>query len=253
MSTTNPVFRDQISADVGTIEPWCRSTRKYTDRVLNREIDLEGAFECPVPPPEPFLRWLIDRSDLLAPHWPESRKGVKRVFGESTQRLRDAMINSPHTEKGLEVKNLAQAELLSKGILKSQRKWWAFEGYTEVDCLIETDKLVLFVEGKRTEPISAATDWYPQRNQIARNLESAQEFAMMKGKEFAVLVVAEKKSLALEVATGSEALRLGLPHLDKEQADEMLTRFLGIVLWEDLRDPLELGQGVFPNVSSEVL
>jgi hypothetical protein len=31
----------------------------------------------------------------------------------------------------------------------------------------------LYVEGKRTEMLSAATDWYPARNQLLRNLESA--------------------------------------------------------------------------------
>ena len=30
---------------------------------------------------------------------------------------------------------------------KSAGQWWAFEGFTEVDCCLQTDKLVLLIEG----------------------------------------------------------------------------------------------------------
>jgi hypothetical protein len=39
-------------------------------------------------------------------------------------------------------------------------------GHTEVDCWLETERLLLFVEGKRSESLSASTHWYPKRNQL---------------------------------------------------------------------------------------
>ena len=84
----------------------------------------------------------------------------------------------------------ALTELDQLGPSGSRRKWWAFEGFTEVDCWLETEKLVLFVEGKRTEPLSSSTHWFEQRSQLVRNLEVAGEIA--NGKSAAVLVVSEE-------------------------------------------------------------
>jgi hypothetical protein len=30
-------------------------------------------------------------------------------------------------------------------------QWWAFEGFTSVDCRLETERLIIFIEGKRTD------------------------------------------------------------------------------------------------------
>jgi hypothetical protein len=62
-------------------------------------------------------------------------------------------------------------ELERLGPKGSARKWWAFEGITKVDCWLETDRLVLFVEGKRTETLSKFTAWFPARDQLTRNLD----------------------------------------------------------------------------------
>jgi hypothetical protein len=82
------------------------------------------------------------------------------------------------------------AELALKGGTGSKRKWWAFEGFTEVDCVLETDRLLLFIEGKRTEALASSTDWYPERSQLVRNLEAVREVA--KGRTAAVLLVTQE-------------------------------------------------------------
>lgn len=38
-----------------------------------------------------------------------------------------------------------------------------------IDCVLITPKLVVTIEGKCTEPLSAAMDWYPERPQLVRN------------------------------------------------------------------------------------
>jgi hypothetical protein len=96
-----------------------------------------------------------------------SRKMIPRVFGENTETLRRALRSGD-----MATHDLAVSALEAQGAKGSRRKWWAFEGFTSVDCVLETDRLLVFIEGKRTEKISAATDWYP-RNQIVRNLEVA--------------------------------------------------------------------------------
>lgn len=59
----------------------------------------------------------------------------------------------------------------------SRSGWWRFEGSSHIDCVLETDRLVVTVEGKRTETLSPATHWYPSRSQLGRNLEAARQLA----------------------------------------------------------------------------
>ena len=56
------------------------------------------------------------------------------------------------------------------------RKWWCFEGRTSVDAVIETERLLLVVEGKRTERGDTTyTEYMPGRNQMLRNIDDAWE------------------------------------------------------------------------------
>jgi len=59
-----------------------------------------------------------------------------------------------------------------------------------IDCVLMTDRLVISIEGKRTEPLSAATDWYPQRSQLVRNLGAAKQLAH--GRAWASLLMSEE-------------------------------------------------------------
>jgi hypothetical protein len=113
------------------------------------------------------------------------------------------------------------------------RQWWAFEGFTNVDCRLETESLVLFIEGKRKEDISSAINWYPDRNQLVRNLEAAADEAGRIGKDYAVLLCAER-CLPLSEAD----LNKSLPHLSEERRRELRAHFLGCVTWSELRQTL---------------
>jgi hypothetical protein len=120
------------------------------------------------------LRWLIEHPERL--RWPERRLGVRVTYGSETQRLREALIDGSPDERAA-IQTRALADLEEHGPIGSRRRWWAFEGHTEVDCWLETDRLLLFVEGKRSEPLSPSTDWFPERNQLVRNLEVVGELA----------------------------------------------------------------------------
>jgi hypothetical protein len=105
--------------------------------------------------------------------------------------------------------------------------------WTSVDCWLETEGFVLFIEGKRTEPISAATAWYPARNQIVRNLEVAAAYALANRKEFAVMICAEHP-----ISLPDELFDLSLPHLDAAERDVLRDRYLGCVTWTQIREVL---------------
>jgi hypothetical protein len=120
------------------------------------------------------------------------------------------------------------AELEHRGPAGSRRLWWAFEGFTEVDCWLETDRLLVFVEGKRTELLSSSTDWFPQRNQLVRNLEVVGELAA--GRAAGVLLVTEEPIAELTEANVSASA----PHLDQAGHDELYARYLGQTTWAAL-------------------
>ena len=102
-----------------------------------------------------------------------------------------------------------------------------FRGFTSVDCYLETESLVFLIEGKRTESVSAATIWYPRRNQLLRNLEVAMAAAGGK-KDYAVLLCSERPMFLTE-----EDWIKSYPHLNGHEIAE-LKRHLGYVLWSDI-------------------
>ena len=102
----------------------------------------------------------------------EFSKGNKeKPFGKDTQEKRKKLFDG---EKAIQEEALRELE--RHGPEKSERKWWAFEGFTSVDCLLETDKIVIGIEGKRTETgQSKSVSWYKNRDQLIRNIEALQQ------------------------------------------------------------------------------
>ena len=188
------------------------------------------------PAPE-FLRWLISNPDKLT--WPGNGT---RQFGKETQTLRKQLFGGSQ-----EVALAALRELEREGASKSERKWWAFEGCTFVDCYLETERLKLYVEGKRTEMLSAATDWYPKRNQLLRNLESARADA--KGKPFAILLMVEKPQPGLTPTQ----LESGLPHLSPVDRAALTQHYLGTVTWREACKATGVGYDSLPHVVGSTL
>jgi len=179
-----------LARDTGALDPALSTIRSYPDRILRRyglkTIPLEMCFEHPLPPPGAFLRWLIQNPSQMT--WPPS-KGAERRFGVDTQARREALFGRRGPESAATAQADALRELDRLGAPGSRRAWWAFEGYTEVDCYLETPQLVLVIEGKRTEALSASTEWFPQRSQLIRNLEVARDIA--DNRAFGVLVITE--------------------------------------------------------------
>jgi hypothetical protein len=111
------------------------------------------------------------------------------------------------------------------------------EGRTHADCLIECERAVVWVEGKRNDWLETSTTWDSARDQVARNLEAARSLARDLGKHYCVVVCYEDRLKAHEeqLIAGYRAgtWRGGLPHLD-QGAREELGRRIGILRWREI-------------------
>lgn len=221
----------------------CQSSlqrRSYHDKILKQykieTIQLENCFEFSLPPSNAFLKWLIENPDQL--QWPNGQS-----YGEPTQLKRRALLDGDKN-----IQSEALQALAESGAEKSSKKWWAFEGFTEVDCLIETDTLILAIEGKRTEKgPSAGVNWYPARNQIVRNLESVKRYAG--DKPFAVILIDEKNSFELT----QEIINDSLPHLSAKQRTELVSHYLGSTTWKNVCEATGIDYASLPDKTEDVV
>jgi len=221
-----PRYARELVKNCGPLLDWVSRPRMRPDRSLRQfgipVVALEECFERRLPPPLEFLRWLIENTARLT--WP------REEFAASPARLkREELLGHHGPQRAAAAKEQALAELDKVGAAGSGGKWWAFEGCTIADCLLETPTLLLLIEGKRAEPLSSATRWFPQRHQMLRNLEVLAAEANRQNKEYAVMLMAE------EFITGVtlEGMEASLPHLREEERFELTRHYLGCVTWSE--------------------
>ncbi len=198
-----------------------------------------GEFERRFPPAMPFLRWLIENPGELT--WPVS-KGKRKTYGQPTQRNRESLLGYRGVEEQMSAKQLAHKELIRKGAEGSRGQWWAFEGFTAVDFCISTEKLLLLVEGKRTDILAQSTEWYRGRNQLLRNLESGIKAAG--DREFGVVLVEEQRNGP--VLDGIDIAR-ATPHLTPVERAELIEHYWGSTTWADLCKRTGVDYASLPN------
>jgi len=244
-----PVF-GQLLNEAPTGEPWLPRLLDLAGRSSSLALRLASNsgrlpsmgikqfFERELPPPSGFLEWLAQHPEQMT--WPE-RKGRKEKYGELTQEYREKLFGWHGSEEQRKAKLKALSEIRQKGPMKSKRQWWAFEGFTHVDCCLETDRLLLLIEGKRTDVLSPTTDWFERRNQLSRNLEVAKEAAA--DKEYAVLLITEK----VHSPISSVQIGRGLPHMSEHDRENLESHYLGSVLWKDVCKVTGLDFGALPD------
>ncbi len=223
-STTNDL---QLPNQIGSLLPEVIASRTIGGNILKYHgvdtIDLPGCFEKSIPPSFRFLRWLIEHPEHMT--WPD--RGKAR-FSDRAQLKREFLLGWHGAEKQSVAQEEALTELEQKGARRAHGKWWSFEGTTSVDCFLETEHLILLIEGKRTEKLSASINWYLGRSQLIRNLEVAQELAGEK--EFAVLVIAEDPIDPLSM----EVIDVSLPHFSVEERQQLMQHYLGCLTWNQV-------------------
>jgi hypothetical protein len=189
---------------------------------------LGKVFERTVAPPAAFLRWLLENPQKMQVRDPvtfgaksdEARTWRAKLFSGDRRLVSEAQAEG--------LKQLGQ-RLAQRG----RNKWWAFEGFSHIDCCLMTETCVLFIEGKRTEAVSPSTFWFGQRSQLWRNVEAAEEFAQ--GKDFGVMLAVEydeQGTGALKAA--QDTLEASFPHLTPQHRADLSTHFLGFVTWPEV-------------------
>jgi hypothetical protein len=209
---------------LGTLDRELLRGKHHKDNRLGVKVWMRRCFEHPLAPTRELLKFCLYHPDRLK--WPERKGHLDEDMGRETLEMRKALVFDE--APGRAVAQKKALELLDKlGSEKAARKWWTFEGRTEVDCLLRTESYTLLVEGKRTEDLSEKTRWLPGRNQLARNLEAAAQMSPA-----GVLLAVEEGISNLDVGA---IIQEGCPHLDARQQQQVLRGcFLGQVTWREL-------------------
>lgn len=133
-----------------------------------------GKNERRLDPPKPLLRWLV--ANACAP-------------------VSDALWGSPATRTNRERLVARDAERVNEALRLLEtpaifRRWYVLEGRSHPDACLETDTLLVVIEGKRTErKATTVTTWMRARSQMLRHMDAAWEIS--RGKRVLGLMIVE--------------------------------------------------------------
>ena len=179
-------------------------------------IDFEA--EHRVAPSARRLAWMIRNVELLAPR-----------DGKKWREYRRRIIDNPRKAEAL--------EKLDRGITRGLDPLLKLEGSTAADCLIECERAVIWVEGKRNDWLDYSTTWDLTRDQLSRNTEAAWLYSAALGKDFNLVVCHEytlKHHEELLVAGYRSGTWIGgWPHLTREERENLAKR-IGTLRWSAL-------------------
>ncbi len=185
-----------------------------------------GQNERPLQPPRELLEWL-----------------VRNVSVESVAQSRDAgeTLNKRRSLANSDPEVLKQAlERLRAG--ERGRKWFVLEGKSFPDAYLEAHRIVLVVEGKRTErSTTTKTKWMGKRSQLIRHMDAAWEVAsgravfgllLVEGELPDPLLVPEQWYAASTEQLRHDLLIPSLPHRGAEERQAIADGVLGVATWQ---------------------
>lgn len=180
--------------------------------------------ECRLTPPLKLLKWLVCNISCES----VSKSGDKCEILRKRQKL---ACGDPEV--------LSEAlRRLEAGETKSGRgRWWVLEGPSSPDAFLETNTLVLVVEGKRTEKsITTKTKWMGKRNQLIRHMDAAWEVAEGRA-VLGLLLVEGKVNDPMSVPkkwlqADTDLLVPSLPHRSGEVRQKIENGILGVATWQ---------------------
>lgn len=123
------------------------------------------------------------------------------------------------------------------------KKWYVLEGDSKPDALLEGERVVLCVEGKRTEAkCTTTTQWMRMRSQLVRHMDAA--YDSFPGKRILGLMIVEGEGDAtalqpsahwVEQSTaqhGDAMIEASLPHRDTAIRSAIRDGMLGVTTWQ---------------------
>ena len=160
-------------------------------------------------------------------------------------------VRTSSSQQETKLKRLALAngnqEVLGEAIARLQagergRKWFVLEGVSYPDAYIETNNLILVVEGKRTErSTTGKTMWMPERSQLLRHMDAACAFAdgrvvlgllLVEGEPPDSMLAPQRWSQAVAADLDRKVLVPSLPHRTGEERQAIADGVLGVATWQ---------------------
>ena len=185
-----------------------------------------GENEWPLSPPLGLLEWLIQNITTEAV--------AKSDTSEETRLKRLALA---HRDPDVVQEALTRLRAGEKG-----KKWFVLEGESYPDAYIETDSIVLVVEGKRTErSTTGKTTFMKKRSQLIRHMDAAWKVAdgrrvlgllLVEGESPDPMLVPERWSSASAEQLRPALLVPSLPHRTVEERDAIAGSVLGAATWQ---------------------
>ena len=177
-----------------------------------------------------LLEWLVQNVSSEA----VTNRGSKC----ETQRKRQALADGDS-----ETLNEALCRLRQLQVGKPVGKeWFILEGNSSPDAFIETNTLILVVEGKHTENyLTLDTKWMKHRPQLIRYMDAATDIAqgrsvfgllLVEGNPDDPLSVPEKWKLGLEQHIQPDRLAQSLPHRSLRTRQNIASGILGAATWQ---------------------
>lgn len=193
-----------------------------------------GDEERKLNPPMSLLRWLVQNLNKPA---------SERLWGSGkTKRYRELLV-AKDPETIILAINLLEEMFKSSPKETRPRAWYVLEGRSQPDAFLETENLVVVIEGKRTERhATTTTTWMPKRSQILRHMDAAWE--IREGKPVLGLMIIEGSDHARGLEPSpywlgeansqivDEMLKSSLPHRTAKERIAIADGFLGVVTWQ---------------------
>jgi len=219
------VFRSLSSLPA---EAWLASVLRQASCVVD-DVTSPVAIEfwLQVAPSKARLLWLLDHPDTLSFHDPRQEE-------QSRQRLERVA---------------AQRERWRKAIAEgsAERGDGVFEGGLELDAVVSNNEIVVVIEARSASDAPTRTPWDPQRDQIARCLDAALDWAGRTRQPYFLLATDDYAHASLETTAmvyetllpryrDDAAFRASrLPHRSAAEVARLDGR-IGWLSWADLVD-----------------
>lgn len=181
----------------------------------------------------------------LIPHHPRTWGRAERrlspprsLLAWLAHNISEVQVNAPSGAEPTHSRRLALARkdssVLSEAIAginsgNWKGKWYALEGDSSPDAFLETDQLVLVIEGKRTEKsCTTKTKWMSRRSQLLRHMDAAFEIAgsrqvlgllIVEGADPAPLQPSPFWLKQVDIQVSSNMLDRSLPHRADAERD----------------------------------
>ncbi len=211
------------------------------DNRLNIENYGWGRNERKLSPPVSLLSWLIrhPRAPVSGGLSADPEKAAVRQewINGSVERIREGLALLRHNPENLD--------------------WHIFEGETQPDVYIETQDMIVVIEGKRTEHgPTTKTKWMAGRHQMLRHIDCAWEirgrktiagFFIVEGSDPSSVEVDEQWQTFARETTAASAVSASLPHRSPEEQAQIAACFAGVTTWQRVCNEFGLDATALPD------